>query len=385
LKQALLFLLLLIANAQVLAAPKGLGPLPALYQELDRYVKERVNRNDAIGSSIAVVDHGEVVFMKSYGVRKKGESAKVDFDTVFQLGSISKPITASLVELANKQNLLSLDTPVRLRDGSLLPKTKVRHILSHTSGYARKGWNWKIEAGWPRDKLLKELSGCEQDELGQRFDYHNVAFSLIEDMLADAFKMPFHDALKRFLLTPLGMTRTTIGFEDFKKQKNRAWPHEQRRRKRKLKWQPCRRYSHAYHASVASAGGVNSSIRDMARFLQFQMGAFPKVATLDDLSKLYTPAVQAPDAKAWFKHELQGNLKSFYGYGWRIIEINGERLVYHGGWLHGFMSFMAFSPKDEIGIVVLNNSESSFGLSTAIHFFKEAMGSGRLALRFKGG
>lgn len=321
-----------------------LGWSSSLSNDLDKQVSEELRKGDLVGAAVAVIENGQVTFMKAYGVRKKGNQAPVDLDTVFQLGSLSKPISASLVGILQKKKLLNINTP------------KIRQILSHTTGYKKAGWNAMIESGWSRSRLMQKLSQTEHAEPGTIFDYHNTAFSQIEDVVQSATKMPFQTSLQRYLLDPVEMTRTTVGFSKFSRQENRAWPHARTK------------YSQNYHNTVMSAGGMNSDIRDMAKFLQLQLGQFPKVATKSDLAPLWEPVTHAADAVSWFRKIKHKDLKSSYGYGWRIADIDGERIVFHGGWIGGFINFMAFSPERQIGIVILTNTETSFGFKTAMRF-----------------
>lgn len=333
--------------------------LPALagfnsaYPELEKHIKQRIKSGEVVGTAVAIVDHGKVTFMNTYGVSKKGEKALIDPDTVFQLGSISKPITASLVAIIQKQKKLDLKSPT------------IHHILSHTTGHSRAGFNEKIEAGWDRKRLLKLLSESKT-RASHPFDYHNVAFSQIEEIIADKTKVSFETALKTHLFEPLKMTRATAGFSEFNKQKNRAWPHCEI----KGLWKPCKKYSHTYHDAVISAGGMNGSIKDMASFLELWLGGFPTVAKLEDLNPFIEPVIEAPDALSWFTKLKKNELKSYYAHGWRILDLDGERIVFHGGFLSGFRNFVAFSSKKQLGIVILTNVESSFGKNTAIQFLR---------------
>lgn len=325
------------------------------YVLLDKSIRKEVKKGELIGVAVAVVDRGKVAFIKTYGVRKKGEKGPIDVNTVFQLGSISKPITVSLVAALQKRKIFDFNAP------------HVQQVLSHTTGYKRTGWNSRIEAGWSRSKLIQALSESEHGKPGESYDYHNVAFSQIEDLITAATHIPFDRTMKQYLFEPIGMTRTKAGFTDFSQQENRAWPHESV----KQKYRVSRAYSRAYHDVVTSAGGVNSSINDMAKFLQLQLGQFPAVATQTELAQFYVDVSPAPDAIPWFKNIKYHDLKSYYGYGWRIINIDGERIVFHGGWLKGFMNFLAFSPKRQIGIVILSNTESDFAMKTAVDFLRE--------------
>lgn len=139
----LFFLCILLFTQESLLAS---SLTPAL-QKLDHYILRKIEQKEIVGCAVAVVDQGQIVFMKSYGVKKKGESDKVDLNTSFQLGSASKPIAATLIAILNKQGLIDLDASVKPYCSYLKPKTTLRHILTHTSGFKRVGWNNKIENG----------------------------------------------------------------------------------------------------------------------------------------------------------------------------------------------------------------------------------------------
>lgn len=336
--------------------------------KLDQHIQSQIQQEKAIGCAVTVVSEGKIVFMKAYGARKKGEKTPIDLNTVFQLGSISKPISASLIALLQKQNLLYAETPVEKYYPYVLSATTMQHLLSHTTGYSRFGWNQKIEAGIPRPTLLTLLANSLQNMPGQTFDYHNVAYSLIEEVIATTCQQSFKEALTTRLLRPIGMNTTSIGYADFITQPNRAWPH---RENEKHLWKPSKTYSHFYHEAVAASGGINANIKDMATFLQFQMNGSPNILSAEDLEKFHTPVVTAPDALSWFQGLTTGAMKSYYGQGWRILDYDKGRLIFHGGLLKGFSNFLGFLPEHKIGIVILHNAEGRFALKTAMMFFDQ--------------
>lgn len=341
------------------------GPSLAPYSQLERHIQNEISKGTIVGTAVAVIENGEVSFIKAYGVCKKGEPARITTDTVFQLGSTSKPFTGSLFAIAAKQNRISLNSPTGIKGVRI--DTQARHLLSHTSGFSRVGWNWQIEHGTSRSRLVDLFMKKTQGQPGQVFDYHNVAFSLLEELLQQAFSAPFNQAMKQHLLRPLGMTRTTVGFSEFKTQNNRAWPHEHTPKRQLV---PSSTYSFRYHESVASSAGINASINDMAKFLKLQLGQNPTLIESDDLAPFFAPVVVAPDAVRWFKNRVKGDFTCHYGYGWRVLKRGDDQVVFHGGWLKGFTSAIAFSPKARRGIVVLSNAESFFSLHTIIDFFE---------------
>ncbi len=362
-KRLLLLLFILFKISDVYAY----SLTPAL-QKLDQYIQKQINDNKAVGCAVAVLDHDQVVFLKAYGVQKKGAKGKVDLNTVFQLGSLSKPITSTLVAVLQRQGLLSLDAPAQAFFTCLKSKTKIHHILTHTTGFKRVGWNNKIESRVLREQLLKDLRNASQDEPGQSFDYHNFVYSLIEGIIEQSQNQPFRDVVYQKLFEPLGMNRATVGFTDFNNQNNKAWPHQLNKNEAIY---PSKSYSHLYHAAVPSAAGINASITDIIPFLRLQLVGNTRLLNTSDLTQYHTPATEAKDALGWFKGTIKGDRKSYYGFGWRIIENNQCRIVFHGGWVKGFISFLGFLPDRKIGIVVLHNVENRFAGNTGMLFLNE--------------
>jgi beta-lactamase class C len=112
-----------------------------------------------------------------------------------------------------------------------------------------------------------------------------------------------------------------------------------------------------YH--VPPAAGVNSSIHDMAQWLIAQMGHRPDVLPEDLLGQLHTAQVSTPGevrGSAWRRERL---LHASYGLGFRIYDYQGHTLVFHGGAVQGYRGLIGFLPNEDVGLVVLWNSETS--------------------------
>lgn len=343
-------------------------PIKQLTQQIKRLIKTK----KIPGCAIAIVEQDKIVYMKAFGVRKMAKGKRrepINLDTVFQLGSISKPITATLIAILQKRGTLNIDQPARVHLPWISSNTTPRHLLSHTSGYIRTGWNNKIEANTPRITLVRDLSAHPQSMPGETFDYHNLAFSLLEDILMHATKSPFENLLQRYLFTPLGMTSTSCGYRPFERNQNKAWPHQITKKGALV---PSSTLSQFYHAHVPSAGGMNANIRDMANFLLLQLNGQANLIDEEDLTIFHTPTTATKDALTWFRNEAAGiKVNAWYGLGWRIVDIDDRRIVYHGGWLKGFKNFMAFLPDRKVGIIILHNSEGNFSKNEAIRFLRK--------------
>jgi len=112
--------------------------------EFEKAFEEGMNNKRIPGGAVAIVKDGRVVFQKGFGVKENGTSNKVDENTVFRLGSVSKGFAAILAGVAVEDGLLSWDKPVssyledfKLNDPEQTNRVQIKHILSHTSGLPR--------------------------------------------------------------------------------------------------------------------------------------------------------------------------------------------------------------------------------------------------------
>lgn len=166
------------AHAQVQPAPdpltfldRGLRPGFAMPGEAPQRwsLGERMLHYKVPGVAVAIVRNGEVVRAVGYGVREAGTGDRVDGDTLFSVGSISKVVTAAVTLRLVAQGRLNLDRNVddylkrwklRARPGQAAPKVSLRMLMSHTSGLGIHGFA-DYQPGEPMPTLLQVLDGAK--------------------------------------------------------------------------------------------------------------------------------------------------------------------------------------------------------------------------------
>ncbi len=349
---------------------------PALLK-LDQEIRTYLKTKHIPGCAVAVVHQNKIVFMRAYGQRSLDQPEPIDVDTVFQLGSVSKPLASSLLSILEHKGYLHLDDPVHHYLKNFSPKNrhakqalKIKHILSHSSGVPRAGFNQLIESHTPylhiRNRLQNSLIS---HAIGKRYDYNNAMYGTLSEVTYMATKHSFKDALQLNLLAPLKMSRTTTTLNGLLQTENRAQPHV---RDHRGVLSSCASYSQGYYA-VAPAGGINSSLRDMSIFLQAQMGGYPEVLNAKMLNRIHTPQVQTDPALGSVTRYPQLINQGRYAMGWRVVHFGHHKLIFHGGWVKGFTNFIGFMPEHKIGIVVLHNSESKFSSKVGVHFFESLL------------
>jgi beta-lactamase class C len=109
---------------------------------------------------------------------------------------------------------------------------------------------------------------------------------------------------------------------------------------------------------VPGAAGVNSDIKDMALWMEAQMGEMPDVLDAKVLDTIHAPYVKTPTERARLRKFLERVNAAWYGYGWRSYDYAGHRIVGHRGGIKGYRSFILFDPQKKSGVVALWNSDT---------------------------
>ncbi len=185
-------------------------------------LSERMAYYDVPGVSVAVIEDGEIVFARGYGVREAGKSDPVTPETLFQAASISKPVTMLGALRLVDAGLLDLDSDVndRLRSwkvpasGGWQPRLTLRQLASHSAGLTVHGF-----PGYPRDQehptLGQVLDGARPANTapirvdtvpGTQFRYSGGGTSIVQQLMIDVTGQPFPDVMRERVLDPLGMT-----------------------------------------------------------------------------------------------------------------------------------------------------------------------------------
>jgi beta-lactamase class C len=324
--------------------------------------------------AVAVVSKGKIIYMKGFGVRAIGRPEPVNLATRFQIGSISKAISSTLIAILNREQKISLDHPIEA-----IPGATLRHILSHTTGIPSAGFNALIERGGSPLEAQEEIQKITLEEApGEKFAYHNVVYNLLTAVVENHSGTSFESVLQAKLLKPLHMTGTSSTWEAFISEENRVAIHVLKKIKGK-KGKPIKTdvqqapYRKEY-ANFPAAGGFSSNIHDMALFLNAVMGARPDVLSPQDLEEFIHPVIHTPDQWHRTKKHRDRITETHYGLGWRHMTFAGHPVVFHGGMLRGFSTILAFLPDQEVGIIILQNANSSLASRLSMQFFDWVLG-----------
>jgi len=348
-------------------------PVLSILPRLEPFVQKAMQQKKIPGLAIAIVSKGKIVYMKGFGVRTLGEPDPVNQKTLFQIGSVSKPLSSTLIAILSREQAINLNYPIEI-----IPGATLRHVLSHTTGIPSGGFNALIEGGASPVDTQQKLVEIEGEEPGKKFAYHNVVYNLLAAVIENHLGTSFESTLQAKLLQPLHMTQTSSTWESFMSHENRASAHVQQKIKGKkgrilkktMRTAPYRKE----YTNFPAAGGFSSNIHDMALFLNAIMGARPDIISPQDLNEFISPIIHTPDQWQRTQKHRDRITKTRYGLGWRHLIFATHPVIFHGGWLRGFSSMLAFLPEQQVGIVILQNAESSLAFLLSMQFFDWVLG-----------
>ncbi len=357
------FSTLLFAAAVALAAPadaqltKEAIALNEFAAELDHVA----TAPDFVGLAVAIVKDGRVALTRTYGVREAGGKEKVTPDTVFRIASLSKGFAGTLAALEAKDGKLDLSTKVskvvpqfQLRRAADTAAITLEDILTHRTGLPPYAYDNLLEAGIePLEILSKYKSVKPICGVGDCFSYQNTTFNMIAAAIEQASGLSYTAELRKRVLEPLGMTSTSLGLRGLTQTGNWARPHK----RNGTAWYPVPVKEPYYR--VPAAGGVNSSLDDLTKWLIAQMGERPDVLSRDVLEEAHRKRVPTPGEAARQRSLKTPVTSTHYGLGWRNYTYAGHQLINHSGSVEGYFAYIAWLPERKAGIVVLSNTRGS--------------------------
>ena len=293
--------------------------------------------------------HDGILEFGGWGVTSVDHPLPVDADTLFQIASVTKTITATVIMRLVEQGRVALDAPVRtylpsfrLADADAAARATVKHLVTHTGGWLGDCF---VDFGNGDDALQKYVDAMAELEqitpLGEIWHYSNSSFTVLGRIIEVVTGRTYEQATRELLFAPLAMEhsvfnageaivhRTSVGHQivDEKPRVVRPW---------------------AFPRATTPVGGVVSTVRDLMTYARFHLGdgATPDGTRL--LSKQNLELMRTPQANA--------DLDRKVGIAWFLREVQGVRLVYHGGVAIGQQGVLMLAPQRNAAIAVETNS-----------------------------
>jgi CubicO group peptidase (beta-lactamase class C family) len=324
---------------------------PTLRASIDRVATQVLEQTGVPSASIAVVQHGKLVYTHAYGLACLNPRTPATPAMRYSIGSISKQFTAAAILLLEEEGKLKLDDPV----GKYVPgltagdKVTIRQILSHTAGY---------QDYWPEDYVMTPMLHPETAQQiidtwgkkaldfqpGDEWQYSNTNFAIAGRVVEAASGRPLTDLLVECIFRPLGMTSVWNSDE----QKLTATDATAYYRHALGPLRPAPKEGRGW---MFAAGELAMTAHDLA---------------LWDVSLLSQSILSSESYKKMFTEVKLNNGKGTnYGLGVEVQSRDGQRVIEHSGEVSGFVSDNVVLVDDGAAIVVLTNQDAH-GAASAI-------------------
>lgn len=346
-------------NTEIQPQVKKLTALDSFILDYSEYFSHQLAICNCPGAALAIVKDTTMTWVQGYGVANLSTGLKTNGETIFRLASVSKGFAALLAAKLVDQGLLHWNDPVikyipdfALNPISETPKMTVTQVLSHSLGLPYHSYTNLVEEGMSLSNIIPLFKTVPLNLVpGQRYAYQNAAFAMIEKILEQASGgIPFSSLMKRELIQPLHLQRLSFTYEEMLRDSNAAAPHK-RDSINHYRQVPL---STKYY-NVVSAGGINASASDMATYIKLLMGQYPDMIHQHALDSMFAPRINTEHHRREYNY-WPGVTQSYYGLGWRILDMGDHHRYYHGGYANDFRAEIAIDPSYKLGITGLFNA-----------------------------
>ncbi|MET9643778.1 serine hydrolase domain-containing protein [Streptomyces syringium] len=328
-------------------------------ETLSEFVEAAAGRFGVPGVAVGVWAGGREVYA-CHGVTNVDSPLPVDQDTLYTLGSVTKPFTATALMCLVADGRVELDAPVRryvpellLRDERAATEITVLQLLNHTAGL---GWRMSVDTGEGDDALaayVAEMSGVELiAQPGTRASYSQMGFNLAGRILEKVTGLTYEQAVASLVLEPLGLSHTSFSTSDALTGRFAVGHHltEDGTLVTARRWKDSR-------ANNPGGGGA-SSAADMLRWARFHLG--------DGRAQDGTRVLSAELLRHMREQTvaLRGSsLCDAFGISWFLRDVDGVRTVGHGGSANGQFAELLIVPERDFAVVALSNAGPDSGLA----------------------
>lgn len=294
------------------------------------------SKQGKFNGSALVTQYGSMILEKGYGYKDLKQKTLNDSNTIYQIGSVTKTFTSTMILMLQKQGKLNVKDKLSkyypdFPEGNDIT---LENLLTHTSGI----FNYTDDSAFMAKEPFKHHSKAEMMQYfkdhaiqfapGSKFGYSNSNYSILGYIIEDVTGKSYFSALREMILTPLGMKHTGCDFAGLK-DKNKAT---------------------GYYAIDGNRGmiapKVDSSVSFAAGGIYTTVGDLNKWAVAMLHNQLIT--------KADWQIATTINQEN-YGYGWMIGDNYGRVSIGHNGGVHGFIANLFMTPDDASVIVLLSN------------------------------
>ena len=350
------------AAAAFAAGPLWSQSVEERLQGFDEWVESVMTEWKVPGLGVAIVEDGKTVYARGYGWRDVERELAVTADTLFAIGSNTKSFTATLLAMQVDDGALAWDEPVRtvlpefhLHDPVATAQMTAADLLSHRSGLPRHDLYW-LATGKGREEMLAGLHHLEPSAtFRSSFQYQNLMYMTAGIVSERIGGKSWEELVEERILRPLGMKRANFSVTRMQEDDDFSYGYGA---DEEIERVPFRNID-----AIGPAGSINTSVRELARYVQFHID-HGKVGDTQLLKEESAKLLQQPQMvlSPLLLSLVQDGAEisdPTYGLGLIVGGYRGRKHVSHGGGIDGFISAMEWLPHERIGVVALSNTSSS--------------------------
>lgn len=347
------YLALIFSCAATRPQDANLHTADPLYREIEKVGRDLTLKNNVPGAAVAVIRDGKTVWIQSIGYADLASKKPITSETVFNIGSISKLISAWGFMQLTEKGIVKLDDPVdqyltrwHLPESEFdRSKVTLRRILSHTAGLSVHGYGGS-DQGTPLLSLEESLNGKTKrngetvhliSEPGTKWDYSGGGFTLAQLLLEERTNQSFATYMKNNIFLPLGMKHTNFEWTaEIMANSATAYDENGNPIKNRI-------------FTEKAAAGLQTTIRDLAHFAELSIALDPK-----QLNKVLKPET----VKLMETPALPNSTEGESGLGYRFMNYEGFRTIGHTGENVGWSAALFLDLPTKSGIIVLCNGSN---------------------------
>ena len=336
-------------------------------QGLSEFIDKAMQEWKIPGLAIAIVKDSQIIFCEGFGKRDVEQNLIVTPQTLFAIGSCTKPFTTMAMGILADRGKLDWDQPVRnylptlkLYDSYTTEHITPRDLVTHRSGLPRHDAMW-YKSPFTRKEIFDRLQYLEPThELRTVFQYQSLMYMTAGYLVGEIAESSWEEFVQQEIFNPLEMRDSNFSVETSQQADDFALPYQEKSDK-------VERLPFCNVDVIGPAGSINSNVADMAKWLLLHLdrGKYgeQQIISLSNLSQMYSPQIAITQTLEY--NEL---FYYFYGLGWTITSYRGHNLIQHGGNIDGFSAQTTLLPQDNIGIVVLTNLDGNPVINTVTYY-----------------
>jgi CubicO group peptidase (beta-lactamase class C family) len=327
------------------------------WEALVEFAGQKQAESRVPGVAVGILNKGEVA-TQGFGVTNVEHPLPITDTTLFQIGSITKTFTGTLVMRLVEQGKLELDAPVqrylpdfRVVDAGVSAQVTVRQLMTHTGGWEGDLF---LDTGPSDDAIVKYVAAmAEQTQLaplGTHWSYNNAGFGVLGRLIELLNGQSYETVLQSQLLEPLGMEHAFLEPTDVMTHRFVVGHSVTPDGIEVLRpWQLTR--------ATRPIGGLVTDVRDLLRYAQFHMG---------DSSVASQPIINAASIEAMRTRQVTVWGEEGWGLTWGVENVNGVQLVYHTGGTNGHITRLTLVPAHNFALAVFTNARQGGAVGKAI-------------------